>query len=226
MTTAIFPRASRRRWRSPAMREFRARQKRGAQQTAAISASASAIMSRAPGSGRSKGVTVRVLPERQGRSRNRGHQPGAGHAHDLGADRRRSGRLRHRRHRHDGRRYRGDQPRRRRLRQPPGGQCRLLGADRRQIGARPDRRRRGAHARRRRRRDRPGRRPRRRALGQPPVDRLRRSGALGAGHAGLLAWRPARRRGSSTPPISPRRRPPIATARMWPRSRSIPRPAR
>ena len=52
----------------------------------------------------------------------------------------------------------------------------------------------------------------------------RRFGELarhGAGHAGLLVRAGADCRASSTPPISRRRRRPIATARMWSSSRSI-----
>ena len=56
--------------------------------------------------------------------------------------------------------------------------------------------------------------------GNKPSISLGRAGAARPGHAGLLLRPPARRPASSTPPISRRRRRPIATARTWPRSRS------
>ncbi len=84
-----------------------------------------------------------------------------------------------------------------------------------------DRRARRARARRAGKRDRRRGRPRHRAQRQQAVDDARRARAHGAGHAGLLVRARARRRASSTPPISRRRRRPIATARMSSRSRSI-----
>ena len=161
----------------------------------------------------------------QGRGRDRRHQPGTRHAHDLVASRGGRSRLRRRGHRDDRRRYRGDLARRRRLRQPPGDQCRLIRADGRQQRAPADHFARCPRAWRAGERHRGRGWPRDGARRQQAVDVARRAGARRARHARAFPFAPARRRGSRTPPISRRHRRRIATARMSRRSRSIRLPA-
>ncbi len=121
----------------------------------------------------------------------------------------------------DDRRHRGDFARRRRVRQPPGGQCRLLGADRRRQCAQADHRARGAHARPAGERHRCRGRPRHRARRQQAV--AFRSAIWRGWRRAFPACRcrPGKRPVSNTRRISRRRRPPIAPARMSPRSRSM-----
>ena len=124
--------------------------------------------------------------QRQDRGRDRGDDAGTRHPNNPVTDRRRRPRLPHRRRRHDGRRYRGDLARDRRLREPPGYQCRFLGADRRRQRKETDHCARCPRARRSRRRHRRRGRPRHRSQREQAIAVVRRARPPGARDARLL----------------------------------------
>ena len=184
-----FPKSQRRALALSDYEGFRARQAKARAEGPLSRHRHRATTSKARGSGPFEGVTVRVLPNGKVAVATGATTQGQGTRTTLVADRGRRGRLPHRGHRHDRRRYRGHLAGDRRLCQPAGDQRRLVRADRRSERAQTDRRTRRPHARRAgeryRRRGRPRHRPRR----QQAVDRARRARADRAGHAGLFLRR-------------------------------------
>ena len=221
MPAAIFPRASARALELSDYDGFRARQAKARAEGRYLGIGIGNYVE-GTGLGPFEGVTVRVLPNGKVAVATGATTQGQGTAHDAVADRRRPGRLPHRGHRDDARAtpraisqgigafasrqainagssalIAGDNVRK----QVIALASRALGVPEAEIDVEDGR----AIAR----------------TGNKPIAVARRARAHGAGHAGLLVRARPDCPGSSTPPISRRRRRPIATARTWSRSRSI-----